>query len=101
MASSFVLVEKFDEVGQRRVKARLTVKGFQDPDLVSLIQAGDTQSRIDQHIPVAATDVPDVAADQRVHIGLPDQRDVIIDTPAFKPSLCDSHEHSYPIARGR
>ena len=42
--SKLVLVEKLDDAGEELVKARWTARGDKDPDLMSLIRQGSTQS---------------------------------------------------------
>ena len=43
-----------------------------------LLEAHDAKAAVDQQVAVRTAHVPDVAAEQGIHVGLPNRRDVIV-----------------------
>ena len=58
-----------------------------------LLEAQHAHAGIEQQVPVAPADVPHVAAHVGVHVGLPDQGDVVADAPRLEPALCHGQSH--------
>src|SRR5262249_14117833 len=71
-------------------------------------EAGDAEPGIDQHVALAAADVPDVAAEEPMDMRLPEEGHAILDGLALEPAIGDRGGHemmaprvSLPRLRGR
>ena len=58
------------------------------------LEARHAEARIDQQVPVTPAHMPDVAADQRIDMRLPDQRDVVIDPLELEPFVGNLETHA-------
>jgi len=54
-------------------------------------EARDAEPAVDQQIPVAAPQVPDIAADQRIHMGFGNERHAVAEGADLEPALGDPH----------
>ena len=64
-----------------------------------LSQAGETQAAVDDEVPVAPAEVPDVAAQQRRDEGLVDPRQAIVDADGPEPRRGDAPLHAVIVSR--
>jgi hypothetical protein len=64
-----------------------------------LLQAGDAEAGVHHHVPVAPAHMPDVAADEGVDVGFPDEGDVVVDPREVEPSLADPESHDASTVR--
>jgi hypothetical protein len=58
-----------------------------------LLEAHDAEAAVDQQVAVRAAHVPDVAAEQGIHVGLPDPRNVLVHAGEFEPAAADLERH--------
>ena len=63
-------------------------------------EVADPHAGIDQQIAIAAAHVPDVALPDGVEVGLPEQRDGVVDPLRLEPALSDAHSHGIPFRVG-
>ena len=56
-------------------------------------QAHDAHAGVDQQVPVAAAQMPDIAAHERDDMGLPQQGDVVADAASLEPAFGDLQGH--------
>ena len=66
---------------------------FSNRSSAAAFQRRNSEPRVDQGVAVPAANVPDVAAHQRVHVGFPEQRDLVIDALAVEPAIGDRQSH--------
>jgi hypothetical protein len=57
--------------------------------LSGFAQAGNAHAGVDHQVPVAPAHVPDVAAHERHHMRLPQQRDVVAHLAGLEPAVGD------------
>jgi hypothetical protein len=66
-----------------------------------IAQAADPHAGIDKHVTIAAAHMPDIAAEQRHHMRLPQQRYVIVDSADLKPAVGNGGgQNTAPVAWG-
>src|SRR5689334_590279 len=66
-----------------------------------IAQAADPHAGIDKHVTIAATYMPDIAAEQRHHMRLPQQRYVIVNSADLKPAVGNGGgQNTAPVAWG-
>ena len=92
------MAEALDEFLVAAAMIEVAVAGYANNRLVVEkrefgAQRPDAQSRIEQQVPVAATQKPDIAEDVRRDVVFPDQRDVIAQGLVAEPGLGDWQRH--------
>jgi hypothetical protein len=56
-----------------------------------VLHRSDADARVDHQIAIPPAHVPDVAANQRMDVWLPQPRDVVLERPPLEPTIRDAH----------